>query len=72
MKTKNKDEQKGNRQHMEFLYGKKNADNPFYQTVFHVHQETVRHCDHCGKPMTRSEVNDYGSLCEKCYMKEYY
>ena len=50
MKTKNKDEQKGNRQQMEFLYGKKNADNPFYQTVFHVHQETVRHCDHCGKP----------------------
>lgn len=38
----------------------------------HVYREIVRSCEYCGKPMTRSEVNDYGSLCESCYMKEYY
>lgn len=38
----------------------------------HVHREIVSYCEYCGKPMTRSEVNDYGSLCESCYMKEYY
>ena len=37
-----------------------------------VHEETVRHCEYCGRPMTRSDVNDYGSLCEDCYMREYY
>ena len=43
-----------------------------YQTVYETHHETVRECEYCGKPMTRSEVNDFGSLCEECYMKEYY
>lgn len=43
-----------------------------YQTVYETHHETVRECACCGKPMTRSEVNDFGSLCEDCYMKEYY
>ena len=38
----------------------------------HVHREIVRYCEYCGRPMTRSDVNDYGSLCESCYMKEYY
>lgn len=38
----------------------------------HVHGEIVRECEYCGKGMTRSDVNDYGSLCERCYMKEYY
>ena len=41
-------------------------------TVHHVHGEYVRECAYCGKPMTRSDVNDYGSLCERCYMREYY
>ena len=75
MTTKTKKEtpaQRKRRQQMEFLYGKKNAKHPMYQTAFHVHHEAVRHCDYCGKPMTRSDVNDYGSLCEACYMKEYY
>ena len=40
--------------------------------VRYVHEETVRHCEYCGSPMPRSEDNDYGSLCEDCYMKEYY
>lgn len=38
----------------------------------YVHEETVAQCEYCGKPMSRSDVNDYGSLCESCYMKEYY
>ena len=29
-------------------------------------------CDYCGKPMSASEANDYGTLCERCYMREYY
>lgn len=30
------------------------------------------YCEYCGKPMTESDVEDFGTLCEKCYMKEYY
>ena len=59
-------------QHMELLYGKENTKKPMYRTVFATHIETVRNCDYCGTPMTRSDVNDYGSLCERCYMREYY
>lgn len=40
--------------------------------VNYVHGEVVRHCEYCGAPMTRSDVNDFGSLCERCYYKEYY
>ena len=36
------------------------------------HNEVVSHCEYCGKPLSRSDVNDYGSLCEECYLKEYY
>lgn len=64
--------QKQRRLKMEFLYGKENAKKPFYQAVFATHHETVAHCEYCGKPLSRSDVNDYGSLCESCYMKEYY
>lgn len=42
------------------------------EVAHYVHHETVRHCEYCGKPMSRSDVNNYGSLCESCYMKEYY
>lgn len=42
------------------------------EVFHHVHREVVSECEYCGKPMSRSEVNDYGSLCECCYMKEYY
>ena len=66
-KQKNKKQQS-----MEFLFGKENAKNPMYQTVYETHHETVRECEYCGKPMTRSDVNDFGSLCERCYMEEYY
>ena len=65
--------QKNNKQQsMEFLFGKENAKKSMYQTVFETHHETVRECEYCGKPMTRSDVNDFGSLCERCYMEEYY
>lgn len=43
-----------------------------FEVARYVHGETVRHCAYCGKPMSRSDVNDYGSLCESCYMEEYY
>ena len=43
-----------------------------FEVARYVHEETVRHCDSCGRPMSRSDANDYGSLCESCYMKEYY
>lgn len=45
---------------------------PLMAVFNHVHKEIVKHCAYCGKPMTRSDVNDYGSLCERCYLKEYY
>ena len=43
-----------------------------FEVANYVHHETVRHCEYCGRRMSRSDVNDYGSLCESCYMKEYY
>ena len=30
------------------------------------------YCEYCGKSMTESDVEEFGTLCEKCYMKEYY
>lgn len=38
----------------------------------YMHGTVARHCANCGRPMTPSDVNDYGSLCESCYMQEYY
>lgn len=43
-----------------------------FEVAHYVHHEPIRRCDNCNKPMSRSNVNDYGSLCETCYMKEYY
>lgn len=57
---------------LDFRYGNHWRKNPaLYQTVMH-EEDTVRHCEHCGRPMNRSEASDFGSLCEDCYMKEYY
>lgn len=36
------------------------------------HTDHPRDCSICGAPMTSSDVNDYGTLCRSCYMKEYY
>lgn len=30
------------------------------------------YCEYCGKPMIESDVEDFGTLCERCYTKEYY
>lgn len=43
-----------------------------FEVAYQVHHTVARCCDCCGRPMTPSDVNDYGSLCERCYMKEYY
>lgn len=43
-----------------------------FEVAHHVHHAVARHCAYCGRPMTPSDVNDYGTLCERCYMKEYY
>lgn len=32
----------------------------------------VAYCEYCGKPMNESDVEDFGTLCERCYYKEYY
>lgn len=57
---------------LDFLYGKNWRKHPaLYQHAAHS-CDTVRRCEYCGQPMTSSDVNDYGSLCEACYMKEYY
>ena len=40
-------------------------------TFNHVHREIVSHCQICGKPMSRSDVNDWGSLCEVHWKAEY-
>lgn len=42
-----------------------------FEVAHHVHHIVAGYCDCCGAPMTPSDVNDYGSLCERCYMKEY-
>ncbi len=43
-----------------------------FEVAHHVHHTIERYCEYCGRPMSPSDVNDYGSLCEGCYMKEYY
>lgn len=43
-----------------------------YEVANQVHHTMARYCAYCGRPMTPGDVNDYGSLCERGYMKEYY
>ena len=43
-----------------------------FDVVHQTHEVTVAHCAYCDEPLTESDVNDYGSLCESCYMEEYY
>lgn len=43
-----------------------------FATAHEMHNTIERYCDYCGAEMTPSDVNDYGSLCESCYMREYY
>jgi uncharacterized Zn finger protein (UPF0148 family) len=48
------------------------AAGNIFEVAYQTHHVVVRHCEYCGKPMSASDVNDYCSLCETCYMKEYY
>jgi formylmethanofuran dehydrogenase subunit E len=41
------------------------------RVMSYVHDEKVARCAYCGKPLSRSDVNDYGTLCARCYQKEY-
>lgn len=43
-----------------------------FEVAKHVHEKTARYCEYCGALMSLSDINDYGSLCERCYTKEYY
>lgn len=43
-----------------------------FEIAHHVHHTFSRSCAYCGRLMTPSDVNDYGTLCERCYPKEYY
>ena len=33
-------------------------------------EDEVKYCEYCGKEI--EDTNDTGSLCYRCYMKEYY
>ena len=43
-----------------------------FEVAHQTHEVTVAYCEYCGKPLSVSDVNDFGSLCERCYMKEYF
>lgn len=36
------------------------------------HSHHAGYCDLCGIPLSPIYVEDYGTLCERCYLKEYY
>lgn len=57
---------------LNFNYGNAWKNNPELYLLNLERNKTVRYCDHCGRGMTESDVNDYGSLCENCYNEEYY
>ena len=59
-------------QRLNFNFGDAWKSNPAIYIACLERNKTVRQCDNCGKDMTKSEVDDYGSLCERCYMREYY
>lgn len=42
------------------------------RSILSHHSDHARDCAYCGEPMTSSDVNDYGSLCRRCFMREYY
>lgn len=43
-----------------------------FEVANHVHHTIAKHCEYCGRAMTPSDVNNYGSLYKRCYMNEYY
>ena len=59
-------------QRLNFNFGNAWKNNPELYLLSLERNKTVRCCDHCGREMTESDVNDYGCLCENCYNEEYY
>lgn len=59
-------------QKLNFNYGNAWKSNPSIYLAHLRNTEITRRCDHCGAKMTASDENDYGSLCERCYNREYY
>lgn len=59
-------------QRLNFNYGNAWKKNPELYLLNLERNKTVRYCDHCGREMNESDVNDFGSLCESCYNEEYY
>lgn len=57
---------------LNFNYGNAWKSNPALYLLNLERNKVVRQCENCGKDMTESDVNDYGSLCENCYYREYY
>jgi len=45
--------------------------NNIAAVLSHVHDKSYSRCQICGKPMSRSDVNDTGTLCARCYDREY-
>lgn len=43
-----------------------------FEVAHHVHHTVARYCDYCGRPMTPIVAIAWGTLCERCYAKEYY
>ena len=59
-------------QRLNFNYGNAWKSNPALYLQNLERHRIVRQCDNCGKDMTEDDVNDFGSLCESCYNREYY
>ena len=48
----------------------KKQETPKTKRYVCCYEEKVKHCEYCGKEI--EDTNDTGSLCYRCYMKEYY
>ena len=59
-------------QKLNFFYGKAWENNPSMYLLALERNKVVRQCDYCGKDMTADDVENYGTLCERCYNEEYY
>ena len=42
-----------------------------YRIAHYMHETVARHCEFCSAPMTPSDVEDYSTLCRRCFLKEY-
>jgi hypothetical protein len=49
---------------------KTNIHKPIIRKQEELQKENTKRCEYCGKEI--EDTNDTGSLCYRCYMKEYY